>query len=283
MPHGTLSIEYIEADTAGYNLTDGCIIEESPLTLYINGQEWVTLMCTPVNQEELVLGFLLGEGIIKKAGDIALLDICHRGAVADVWLARSNVQLPRRRVVTSGCVGGTTFADKSVGAPNLQSARTATPAQLLDLMHRLNQAAVLYRRSRGVHTSALSDGEHLLVVCEDVGRHNTLDKIRGACLKNNIDPHNQILLTTGRISSEMLRKAGDMGVPIVVSRTSATSLSLQLAHKWNITLVGYVQKRRLRIYADPAQRIHLPQDTANVLTIPLAGRCASSTLYAVPG
>jgi FdhD protein len=200
--------------------------------------------------------------------DIALLDICHRGTVADVWLERSDVQLPTRRVVTSGCVGGATFADKAVVTPSLlYSARTAEPTQLLDLMQQLNQAATLYRQSRGVHTSALSDGERLLVVSEDVGRHNTLDKIRGACLKQGLDPADMILLTTGRISSEMLRKAADMGVPVVVSRTSATGLSLQLAREWNITLVGYVQKRRLRIYADPAHRIRLPQESINLLPL----------------
>ncbi len=281
MSKGILHIEYVEANTADWSLTDGCIIEESPLTLYIDGQEWVTLMCTPVDQEELVLGFLLSEGIITNLADIALLDIGHRGTVADVWLARSGVKLPHRRVVTSGCVGGTTFADKSVIIPNLNSTRTVEPEQLLELMHQLNQAATLYRQSRGVHTSALSDGERLLVVSEDVGRHNTLDKIRGVCLKRAIDPADQILLTTGRISSEMLRKAADMGVPIVVSRTSATSLSLQLAREWNITLVGYAQKRRLRIYADQANRIWLPPADDNVFVIPMLDRC-STRLYAVP-
>jgi FdhD protein len=272
MSPGILNIEYVEAGSDDWTTVDGCVIEELPLTLFINGQEWVTLMCTPVDQEELVLGFLLGEGVVKDLDDVALLEICQRGTVADVWLEHSQVKLPQRRVVTSGCVGGTTFADKSVVTPNLHSTRTVEPAQLLNLMAQLNQAATLYRQSRGVHTSALSDGEELLVVCEDVGRHNTLDKIRGACLRQGIDPRDQLLLTTGRISSEMLRKAADMGVPIVVSRTSATSLSLELAREWNITMVGYAQKRRLRIYADPAQRVLLPQNSINILTVPLPNR-----------
>jgi FdhD protein len=268
MSDGILQIEYVEADASDWNLIEGSIIQESALTLYINGREWVTLMSTPVDQEELVLGFLLGEGVITSLNDIALLDICHRGTVADVWLARSQVELPQRRIVTSGCVGGLTFADKSVVTSKLHSDRQVTPAQLLDLMAQLYSAAMLYPRSRGVHTSALSNGQRLLVVCEDVGRHNTLDKIRGACLKRDLDPRDQILLTTGRVSSEMLRKAADMGVPVVVSRTSATSLSLHLAREWNITLVGYAQKRRLRIYADPARRIQLPQEAANILVLP---------------
>jgi len=86
MSQGILQIEYVEANTTRWDLIDGCVIEDAPLTLYINGVEWVTLMCTPVNQEELVLGFLLGEGVIKGLDDVSLLNICHHNTVADVWL-----------------------------------------------------------------------------------------------------------------------------------------------------------------------------------------------------
>ena len=108
-----------------------------------------------------------------------------------------------------------------------------------------------------MHTSALSDGQRLLVVAEDVGRHNTLDKIRGECLQRGIPTADNILLTTGRISSEMLRKAADMEVPVVVSRTSPTSLSLDLAETWDITLIGYVRGRRMRVYSG-SWRLGLP-------------------------
>ena len=107
MSPGILNIEYVEAGSDDWSPVDGCVIEELPLTLFINGQEWVTLMCTPVDQEELVLGFLLGEGVVKDLDDVALFEICQRGTVADVWLEHSQVKLPQRRVVTSGCVGGT--------------------------------------------------------------------------------------------------------------------------------------------------------------------------------
>lgn len=266
MDSGLLTIEYVEAGGEQWRAVEGYVIEERPLTVYVNGVEWVTLMCTPVDQEELVLGFLLGEGVIHSLTDVALLDICHRDTVADVWLTHQ-VKLPQRRVVTSGCVGGTTFNDSKAVVPDLKTTREVTPAQLFRLMSQLNEAATLYRQSRGVHTSALSDGEQLLVVTEDVGRHNTLDKIRGACLKQQVDSYDHILLTTGRVSSEMLRKAADMGVPVVVSRTSATSLSLQLAQQWNITLIGYVQGRRLRIYADPAGRVRLPAQSESLLVL----------------
>ena len=255
--NGICGIDYIEAGSESWDTVDGCVIEESPLTLYVNGVEWVTLMCTPVNQDELAIGFMLSEGVITSLQEVVVLDISHRGRVADIWLAHK-VALPNRRVVTSGCVGGVTFTEGSNVAPCPYPGPDVTPAQLLALMHQLRQAAVLYPQSRGVHTSALSDGQQLLIVREDVGRHNTLDKLHGACVKQGINPSNGVLLTTGRISSEMLHKAASMQSPIVVSRTSPTSMALELALKWNITVVGYACGDRLRIYLDPTDRVCLP-------------------------
>lgn len=244
---GTAQVRYAELDGRGWEPVAGDVIQECPLTIYVNGQELVTLMCTPVGLEHLVLGFLSAEGMISHLGDVSLLDITHGGVVADVWL-RQQVSPPQRRVLTSGCVGGTTFADLVESRIPIQSTRHITRDQVFVLMEQLQEAAVLYRRSRGVHTSALSDGAGLLVVAEDVGRHNTLDKIRGECLQRGIPTADGILLTTGRISSEMLRKAADMEVPVIISRTSPTSLSLTLAEAWGITLIGYVRGRRMRVY-----------------------------------
>jgi FdhD protein len=105
-----------------------------------------------------------------------------------------------------------------------------------------------------VHTSALSDGERLLLVAEDVGRHNTIDKLRGLALMQGVDTHDCILLSSGRISSEMLNKAAKMDVPVVASRTSPTSLSVALAQAWGIALIGYVRQNRLTVYAG-AERV----------------------------
>ncbi len=247
MSTGVKPTDYLQTGTNFWTTITGEVIEEAPLTLFINGQEWVTLMCTPVDLEPLVLGFLAAEGIINCLDDVDLFDITHRGTMADVWLCRP-VSLPQRRVLTSGCAGGTTFVDLAATRPPLQTSRQVTRHQVLALMKQLQETAVLYRRSGGVHTSALSDGTRLLAMAEDVGRHNTLDKIRGECLQRDIPTAGNILLTTGRISSEMLRKAADMEIPIIISRTSPTSLSLALAEAWNITLIGYVRGQRLRAY-----------------------------------
>jgi FdhD protein len=130
----------------------------------------------------------------------------------------------------------------------LQSDRTIRVTQIFEMMRMLNTSAKLYRECRGVHTSALTDGERLLAIAEDVGRHNTLDKIRGDCLMRGVGTHDHMLITTGRVSSEMITKAAKMRVPIVVSRTSPTHLALELAHAWNITLVGYARAGEMQVY-----------------------------------
>ncbi len=118
-------------------------------------------------------------------------------------------------------------------------------------MTQLKQAQELYRKSGGVHTSALSDGERLILVAEDIGRHNTLDKLAGRCLLEQVRLEKKIILTTGRISSEMMQKAGRMGAMMVVSRTSPSSLSVNMAEQMGITLIGYARGDRYTVYAHP--------------------------------
>jgi FdhD protein len=221
--------------------------EEAPLSIYVNGLELATFMCTPVQQEALALGFLANEGLITGLDEVVVLHICAAGTCVDVWLNHA-VERPERSFITSGCGGGLTFDDLSEQIEPLNSDRLVEPAQIQRLMRQLNSAGQLYREVRGVHTSALTDGERLLLVAEDVGRHNTLDKLRGLALLQNVNTQDLILLSSGRISSEMLNKAARMGLPVIVSRTSPTSLSIALAQAWGITLVGYARQNRLNVY-----------------------------------
>jgi FdhD protein len=132
--------------------------------------------------------------------------------------------------------------------PPVEDEKRFAPQQINDSMRQLLAAATLYSLSRGVHTSALSDGQRLVAVAEDVGRHNTIDKLWGFCLSQDLDPAGHMLLATGRISSEMINKAAKMRLPVVVSRTSPTGLSVRLAQEWNITLVGYARGTSFSVY-----------------------------------
>jgi FdhD protein len=171
--------------------------------------------------------------------------------VVDVFLKRSDFEPPRRMVLTSGCGGGVTLQHLTEAYPPLRTDFSATPNIILERMRDLQGAARLYNQVRGVHTAVLADRERLLVSAEDVGRHNAVDKIAGKSLQAGIDTCDCIILTSGRISSEMLTKARRMGVPLVASRTSPTSISLKLAQAWNICVVGYVRQGSMRVYTCP--------------------------------
>lgn len=228
------------------------VIAEIALTVLVDGRELVTLMCTPWKLNCLILGFLYLEGVINSVDDVAALRVCVADRIAEVTLTRP-VEMPKRRVLTSGCSGGTSFRDylEEVQRRRLDSTRRVEAGQLYALMRELHAQSHFYHESRGVHTSALSDGTALLVVAEDVGRHNTLDKIKGECLLRELPTEDHILLSSGRISSEMLLKAAAMRVPIVVSRTSPTAMSVLLAEHLNIMVVGYVRPDSMNVYTHP--------------------------------
>jgi len=242
------SLSYSRYTATGMTIMEKEVVREVPVTVYVNGRELVTFLCTPHNLRYLVLGFLYLEGIIGGLDEVALLRVCDEEEMVDVRLAH-DVELPTRRVLTSGCGGGTTFADLTAQTSKVDSALKVTPSQVLGLMHRLYREAELYRTTGGVHTSALSDGQQLLVVASDVGRHNTLDKIQGQCLLEGIDTRDRILLTTGRLSAEMLSKAARMRVPVLVSRTSPTDLAVEMAKAWGITLIGYARSEQIHVYS----------------------------------
>jgi len=273
MEHPTAELDYIEWNGARAIQVRRPVIAETPWLFMVDGREALRWMCSPVRLHCLALGFLLNEGIIAAPADLRELRVYldeHRvhvvlpaagidrlyhmhtcpdaGGTIVARLARP-VVLPDRRTVTSGCGGGISFDDLRRPYPPLECAAQISASQLIGLMRELNYQAELYRQSRGVHTSALSDGERLLLVEEDVGRHNTIDKIRGAAALQGIATRGRILLSSGRISTEMIGKARKMETPIVCSRTSPTSASVRLARAWNITLVGYARAPQLRVYA----------------------------------
>ena len=275
MTVSTLSLDYLDYDGHNATAVRRAVIAETPWALYLNGRELLTFMCSPTRLQCLALGFLVSEGIIASLEDVwqlrvyldddtvymlfpeASIDGVLRMRSCEEAVGSISVRLrgeppprPERRILTSGCGGGITFDDLKGERPTLQSDARISAEQICALMADMQADAALYNQSRGVHTSALySIAGERLALAEDVGRHNTLDKIRGECLLARIPTSDGVLVTTGRISSEMIGKAYKMGVPLVASRTSPTATSVALAHAWGITLVGYVRQRKLRVYA----------------------------------
>jgi FdhD protein len=241
---------------------EGEVIEEAFVSIFVNGQELATIMSTPRDQDKLALGFLRNENIISGLDDVRAVHVCPSGGCVDVWLRNAQFQPPQKRILTSGCGGGVTFSDLAETQEPLPAGPNLPPAALFELMVEMQQRGTLYARSRGVHTAGLADGLRLAAVAEDVGRHNTVDKLRGDFLLRGLDPAGHILLTTGRISSEMISKAARMGCPIVASRTSPTSMSVRLAREWNVTLCGYVRRGRMNVYAHP-ERLGINETVSN--------------------
>jgi FdhD protein len=248
-------IQYERYEFKKWEHFDAETIVEAPVSLTVNGEVWLSFMCTPVDLEALAVGFLYNEGIIEAMDEVEDVRICEHGDNVDVWLNRS-VEQPTSWRRTSGCTGGVTAVD-ALAKPNVSFAEDrleVRPEAVGKLVGMLFESQSLYRETGGVHTSALSDGEKIILSAEDIGRHNTLDKIAGLCVMKNIFPEKRILITTGRISSEMLQKAARMRAPILISRTSPSSLSIQMAERYGITLIGYARKHRFNVYSN-TQRV----------------------------
>lgn len=231
------------------------VISEVPLSLTVNGELWLTFMCTPLDLEALAVGFLFNEEVIDSLNEIASIRVCSQGDNVDIWLEH-HVDKPLTWNRTSGCTGGFTRMDHT--RSNIQSDKKLRAngavfdfQQITGLVDWLFEAQNLYRQAGGVHTSVLSDGRDILILAEDIGRHNTLDKIAGRCLLESIDSKNKLIITTGRVSSEMLYKSARIGATVLVSRTSPTTLSVDLAGEYGITLIGYARRDRFKVYSYP--------------------------------
>ena len=227
------------------------VVREQPLTVYVNGERFLTLLCTPLKLDALVLGYLWMEKVIGGVEDVTALTVSEVDGRADVTLTRP-VTLPTERILTSGCGGGITFRIDPRLFTRLDSPLRVRPADLAARMKDLYGEAVQYQASRGIHGAALADPGRMLLVAEDVGRHNAVDKLKGEALLRNLPTTDRLLLSTGRISSEMLLKAARMGVPLVASRTSPTEMAVALAEQLGITVVGYVRPDSLNLYTGEA-------------------------------
>lgn len=265
---GVKYIEYSLGQESGEGETH--VPVEMPLVIYVNGREFATLMCSPTKLEHLVAGFLFMADVVTGRDDITFLSVSEDDGTADIEVrpsARLESAFRRRRQLTSGCGGGLVLEELSPFSPLLGS-ETVAPSDISSGIRELMEHASLYASTGGVHTSALFVKGRLIVLAEDIGRHNTIDKIAGQCLLDGLDAGGGLLATTGRLSSEMISKAGRLAVPIVISRTSPTSLAIDIAQRAGITLVGYARGPNFRLYTHawrirfaPGPRSDLPAST----------------------
>lgn len=228
------------------------IAVERRIKIMVNGSEILSLYCTPLMIRELVVGIMMTEDIIKGSWCSERMSIVY-GDEIEVDIAAEGEVLTEGAVITSGCVGGITFP-KRLSLKKIDDPFQIASSSILKLFKIFQNASELFKLTGCVHSAAISDGEILLCLAEDIGRHNAVDKTIGYMLLENIPFSGKIMLASGRLSSEIVSKCAKWSIPIVASRTSPTSLAVEIAEKTGITLVGFVRAGRMNIYANP-QRI----------------------------
>lgn len=238
----------VDGENAAESLHE--VIEEAPLALFVNGRHAMTAMMSPVQLEDFVTGYLFTEQIIKGPDEIESIKIDqNRMSVITKNLFRV---LGPKKTILSGCGGSTSYIDTEK-LPKITSGYSISTADI-----RVSTKAVLnselHMTTGGIHIVALLNGQQILAVSEDIGRHNALDRVIGFALRNRIDLTKTWVVVSGRISSEMVRKCLIAGIPIIVSRGATTTLAVETAASTGLTVVGFARSSKLVVYTH-AERI----------------------------
>lgn len=229
---------------------------EYPLTVVLNGEEFATMVCSPTDLQELLIGFLASEGIIRFTNEVKHLRIDEEQGFAYVELTKpleKDHQDHSKRFIGSCCGKSRQFYFKSdvKTAKTVMSRLSITVAQGFALMDQLQAQSDHFRRTGGVHNAALCTPEEMLTIRTDIGRHNALDKIYGNILENKSPLRDKLIVFSGRISSEVLLKISKIGVGIIISKSAPTDLALKLAQDLGITTIGFVRNNKMNIYTHP--------------------------------
>jgi len=237
----------------GSESVEDVVVRESPLTIILNDQELATLLCTPADLKHLAIGFLFSEGLVKGRDRIRKVMVDERVGVVRVeadGIEDTGGNAVFKRFITSGCGRGASFysAADVQGRIKVDSRLEITASEILALVRGFQGRSTLYRATGGVHSAALCDTRGILLFSEDIGRHNAIDKIFGQCIWADIVTDDRIVITSGRISSEILIKVARRNIPMIVSKSAPTNLGLNLATDLGVTLVGFARGKRMNVY-----------------------------------
>ncbi|MDD5127572.1 MAG: formate dehydrogenase accessory sulfurtransferase FdhD [Dehalococcoidales bacterium] len=237
------------------NPAEATVVTEFPLTIILNGQEVVTLLCSPADLKYLATGFLFAEGFIHSKKDIKKIAIDDRHGLARIT-TEGNTEFEHKtllkRLITSAGGRGAAFysAAGTCRLDKVESQTTISANKIFSLVDEFNQCSRLFKATGGVHGAALSDGKSILVFSDDLGRHNAIDKVFGKCILEEIPTEGRIIITSGRTPSEMIFKAGNGKVPILISISAPSDLGVRLAGDLGITLVGFVRGKNMTVYTN---------------------------------
>ncbi len=231
------------------------VAREMPVTIILNNQELVTLLCSPTDLKYLAIGFLSSEGLLKSREEVKKITVDDRRGVVRVETEGDNEhagELLFKRLITSGCGSGASFysaADAQM-LVEVQSESGISVPEVFSLVKEFQHHSQIYRATGGVHSAALCDKKDILIFSEDIGRHNAIDKIFGECILENIPTADRIIITSGRISSEILLKVARKNIPILISKSAPTDLGVRLANDLGVTLIGFVRGERMNVYSN---------------------------------
>jgi len=229
------------------------VVEEYPLRLRVNGRDLATLICSPHQLNFLLVGFLRVQGFIDSLDDVLSMGVCREYGLAEL---RLKAELPERLLptLTSGCGTGTAFnLPATLHQPSRPPLRSYHSEELFRTMQALHELAEHYRSHGGIHSAAIGDAAGLLLYAEDIGRHNTLDRLAGEALFRQLQLQDKLLVTSGRVSTEMVAKAARLGIGLIASRTSPTDKAIELCEQAGITLVGYLRGSNMEIFSHEEQ------------------------------
>jgi FdhD protein len=228
---------------------------ERPLTVFVDKREIVTLMTLGASPELLVLGWLRNQRLIERVSDVESVTVDWDVGAAAVKTHTGLVDVEQKtsqRVVTTGCGQGTVFGDMmgQIDAISLPGADVARLRQstLHAMLEAMRQRNSIHRKAGSVHGCALFRGAEMLMFCEDVGRHNAIDTIAGWMGLHALAGGDKVFYTTGRLTSEMVMKSAQMGVPIIVSRNGVTAMGHEMATRLGMTLFGRAANRHFLCY-----------------------------------
>ena len=240
------------------------IPSERALTVYVDKREVVTLMTLGAQPEWLVLGFLLNQRLVTSATDVESITVDWEVGAAAVKTRHGVVDLAQKtskRVVTTGCGQGSMFGDlmESVETIALPSANI-TQAQLYNMVNAIRLQESIYKTAGSVHGCALFQDEEMLLFVEDVGRHNAIDAIAGwMSLQHGLRSDNKFFYTTGRLTSEMVIKAAQMGIPVVVSRSGITQMGQMVAQRLGLCTIGRATNKRFLCFSGAHRLVLQPE------------------------
>ncbi len=231
------------------------VAREFPLTIILNNQELVTLLCSPTDLRYLAIGFLFSEGLLSGKDEIKKVAIDEQRGIVRVETKGDNAlasELVFKRFITSGCGRGASFysAADVQNQAKVESRIQISAHEVLSLVGDFQHRYEVYRATGGVHSAALCDTKSIVVFNEDIGRHNAIDKIFGECTLKDIPTDERVVITSGRISSEILLKVAKRNIPIIISKSAPTDLGVKLADDLGITLLGFVRGKRINAYTN---------------------------------